>query len=79
MSNQHPTPKEHKMIKATLKAKAKINCETCGETLRRVKSFGVEANNIEDAKAEVAERAASWRRGLFGTNCKCCQTIINSH
>jgi hypothetical protein len=61
----------------TIKAKTTIQCETCGCSLARSKSFKVVADNATDAKAEVAQKTATWKQSLAGTNCKVCQSIIN--
>lgn len=61
-----------------LKAKTKINCDCCGCSMPRVKSFEVAADDKESAKIEVSEKLAKWRASLKGQNCRVCQSIIDS-
>jgi len=60
-----------------LKAKTTINCETCGCSLKRVKTFKVTAINEADAKAEAMQKVAAWKSSLQGKSCRVCQTILN--
>jgi hypothetical protein len=61
----------------TLKAKTKINCNTCGCTLNRTKSIKVTADNKEDALTQANDKINEWKESLKGQNCKVCKSIIN--
>jgi hypothetical protein len=63
---------------ATLKAKAKINCDCCGVLMPRVKSFKVSAADKQSAIVEAQGMIDQWRKGLIGQNCRVCQSIISS-
>ena len=61
-----------------LKAKTTIQCDCCGCSMPRVKSFKVAADDKESAKIEVREKVAKWQESLKGQNCRICQSIIDS-
>jgi hypothetical protein len=61
-----------------LKAKTTIQCDCCGSSMARTKSFEVEATEKEVAKIEVREKVAKWQASLKGQNCQVCQSIIDS-
>jgi len=61
----------------TLKARATIGCTTCGTPLKRTKSIKVAAATQDGAKKEAEGKINDWMESLKGTNCKCCQSIIN--
>ena len=60
-----------------LRIKANINCETCGCSLRRIKTIKVISSTEEGAKEEVKCAIEAWKLSLAGQNCKFCQSIIN--
>jgi hypothetical protein len=62
----------------TLKAKTIIQCDCCGCSMPRTKSFKVVADDKEAAKIEVREKVAKWQESLKGQNCRVCQSIIAS-
>ena len=62
----------------TLKAKATINCNTCGCSLKRVKTIKVLATKKEDAIKEANEKIKIWKESLKGKNCKVCNSIIKA-
>jgi len=66
------------MMNATLKAKTTIQCAICGCGLPRVKSFKVEAVDVEAAKLEVSARVVEWKRSLAGQNCRVCESIVKA-
>lgn len=59
-------------------AKLKIECETCGCTLHRRKTFKTSKDTIEEAKAEIEHLTREWKKKLRGTNCAVCQSIIDT-
>ncbi|MNC64846.1 hypothetical protein D3C75_1150810 [compost metagenome] len=61
-----------------LKAKTKIECNTCGCTLNRSKTIAVEAVTKEEAIKEANVKIASWKLSLVGKNCAVCASIIKS-
>lgn len=63
-------------MKNSLKVKAKINCNTCGCNLNRVKTIKVNATTQEEAQTEASEKINNWKKSLKGTNCKICASII---
>jgi hypothetical protein len=65
-------------ITATLKVKTKINCDCCGVSIPRVKSFKVATADEQSAKAEAQGMIAQWQKSLIGQNCRVCQSIISS-
>ncbi len=62
---------------ATLKTKTTIHCDTCGCSMKRVKSIKVEAEDKALAIEEANAKLKVWRKSLEGQNCKVCQSIIN--
>lgn len=61
-----------------LKAKLIIQCDCCGCSLPRSKSFKVAATDKEAAKIEAREQVAKWTQSLRGQNCRVCQSIIDA-
>jgi hypothetical protein len=59
-----------------LKAKLTIQCDCCGCSLPRSKSFKVAAADKESAKIEAREKVAKWTESLRGQNCRVCQSIL---
>jgi hypothetical protein len=59
-----------------LKAKTKINCNTCGCTLNRTKTIKVSSATKEDAKIDANKKLTEWLQSLEGKNCKVCESII---
>lgn len=59
-----------------LKARTTIECDTCGCSLKRIKTIKVVAMTKEEAIAEAKEKAAAWQRSLVGQNCKICESIL---
>ena len=59
-----------------LKAKTKINCNTCGCSLPRSKTIKVSANTEEEARKEAADKLQEWKKSLEGQNCSVCKSII---
>lgn len=62
----------------TLKAKTKITCNTCGCTMKRIKTIKVYADNKESAIKEANKKIEQWKKSLVGQNCKTCQSVLNS-
>ena len=60
----------------TLKIKTKIQCNTCGCTLSKVKSIKVISSTESEAKEEVKLKIADWKLSIKETNCKVCASII---
>ena len=61
---------------AALIAKTTIQCNTCGCSLARRKTFRVEAGGVEAAKQEARSKVAEWKRSLAGQNCRICTSIL---
>lgn len=61
-----------------LKAKATIECDTCGCDLKRTKTIQVEAFSKEEAIKEASEKIAKWKASLKGKNCAVCASILKS-
>lgn len=61
-----------------LKAKTKIECNTCGCALSRSKTIQVEAFSKEEAIKEANEKIAKWKASLKGKNCAVCASILKS-
>ena len=59
-----------------LKSSYTIHCETCGCSLKRTKTFRVEAVTREEAIQEASAKIDKWRGSLKGQNCKVCDSII---
>ena len=60
----------------SLKVKTKINCNTCGCTLNRIKTIKVSSEIKEDAIKEANEKVSALKESLKGKNCKVCESII---
>ena len=63
-------------IMNTLKAKITIKCETCGCSMKRVKSLKVISLSKDEAKKETDTLLKEWCASLKGQNCKVCNSII---
>lgn len=60
---------------STLKVKAVIFCETCGDKIKRTKSIKVSASSETEAKLEAKEKIAQWKATLAGQDCAFCKKI----
>jgi hypothetical protein len=61
-----------------LKAKITIQCDCCGCSMPRIKTFKVTADDKESAKIEAQNKIANWQQSLKGQNCRVCQSILSS-
>ena len=61
----------------TIKVKKTIYCDICQCAMPRTKSFKVEADNMEDATAEVLPKVDLWVRSLRGKHCKVCKSVVD--
>ena len=59
----------------TLKVKAVIFCETCGDKIKRTKSIKVSAPSETEAKLEAKEKISQWKAKLAGQDCAFCKKI----
>jgi len=62
----------------TIKATTTVACYTCGSLLPRQKTFKVQATTEEEAIEESNMKIRLWRASLKGTNCRTCQSILDS-
>lgn len=63
---------------SALKAKATIECDTCGCDLKRTKTIQVKAFSKQEAIQEANEKIEKWKASLKGTNCAVCASILKS-
>lgn len=59
----------------TLKVKAVIYCDTCGDKIKRTKQIKVKSTNEQDAKSEANEKIQAWKLSLSNQDCAFCKKI----
>lgn len=60
-----------------LKYRVKINCNTCGCSMIRIKTIKVVSSIKEQAIKEAKTAEKKWHKSIVGQNCKVCQSIID--
>jgi hypothetical protein len=58
-----------------LKSTTKINCSTCGCEMKRIKTFKIKSNTMEEAKMEAEIEITEWKKSLENQDCKICKSI----